>query len=262
MNLLRRLPLPGLLLLCALSVRAETYTATDVPRPIPDGPAGIAESHIVVPVNRVIEDVNVTLTITHPFDGDLGIYLVPPQGDLVRLAFRCGHAGDNYVGTVFDDEATASVVNGTAPFSGSYTPDSPLQVLDGLGAGGNWMLRVTDFARNDSGTLQAWQLNLTLGDTLASPEPHPGLPTTLALAAWPNPFNAATRLTFSLARPSPVTLTVYNLAGQPVARLAQSVYPAGTYSRTFDAAALATGVYLARLEAAHSATTTRLLLIK
>ncbi len=263
MNLARCLLLPVLLLFSGLVARAETFVSTDVPKSIPDGPAGIAESRLTVAVNRVIVDVNITLTITHPFDGDLGLYLLPPQGDLVRLAFRAGHAGDNYTATTFDDEAAVSVVNGAAPFTGPYIPDAPLHALDGAGTLGVWLLRVTDFAHGDSGTLQSWQIELTLGDTLAAPEPNLNNPISLTLAASPNPFNALTQIAFSLAQTGPVTLTVYNLWGQQVSLLADAVYPAGDYSHTFNGSG--SGHWCLsrppRGTAGH-AQTTRLLLIK
>jgi subtilisin-like proprotein convertase family protein len=262
MHCTRCLWLPGLLLFTMLAASAETFVSTDVPKVIPDGPAGIAESHLNIAVNRVIVDVNVTLSIAHTFDGDLGIYLLAPSGDVVRLAFRCGHAGHNYTATTFDDEATASVVYGAAPFTGPYIPDQPLQALDGQSTQGLWLLRVTDFAHGDTGTTLAWQLDLTLGDPLAAPQPAVPAPVGFALAAYPNPFNATTRLTFTLAQSGHVTLAVYNLTGQQVGVFADAVYPAGVYSQPFDGSELATGVYLARLSASGLTRTTCLLLIK
>jgi hypothetical protein len=66
-------------------------------------------------------------------------------------------------------------------------------------------------------------------------------------APWPNPFNPATQLAFELARTARVELTVYNLLGQPVARLAEGRLPAGEHRRLFEAGALPSGLYLAHL---------------
>lgn len=66
----------------------------------------------------------------------------------------------------------------------------------------------------------------------------------------PNPFQQATTLSYTLDRPGPVRLAVYNLLGQEVARLVEGARAAGIHAATFDASALPSGVYLVRLEAA------------
>ena len=67
---------------------------------------------------------------------------------------------------------------------------------------------------------------------------------------YPNPFNPTTSIDFDLPVSANVTLKVYNLLGQEVATLLnhQSV-DAGNTSMTFDASAMASGVYLYRIVA-------------
>jgi mannose/cellobiose epimerase-like protein (N-acyl-D-glucosamine 2-epimerase family) len=65
-------------------------------------------------------------------------------------------------------------------------------------------------------------------------------------AAAPNPFTAQTRLAYTLDRPTSVRLAVYDALGREVAVLAEGPQPAGRHTATL-AAALAPGVYLARL---------------
>ncbi len=89
---------------------------------------------------------------------------------------------------------------------------------------------------------------------------------------YPNPFNPVTTLRFDLPVAAHVTLTLYNSLGQRVARLLDKQMPAGTHTtlwngRSSSGAALASGVYLARLEivAPHSArltATTKMILLK
>jgi hypothetical protein len=65
---------------------------------------------------------------------------------------------------------------------------------------------------------------------------------------YPNPFNPSTTIQFTVTDNDPVTLKVYNLIGQEVATLVDETLAPGTYTCTFDAAGLASGVYLYRLQ--------------
>jgi hypothetical protein len=90
-----------------------------------------------------------------------------------------------------------------------------------------------------------------------------GLPFTYALEQnFPNPFNPATHINFSLGRASDVKLTVYNILGQRVATLVNNRLDAGAHSLLFDAKNLATGVYLYRLEAGDFVDHKKMILLK
>ncbi len=60
---------------------------------------------------------------------------------------------------------------------------------------------------------------------------------------YPNPFNPLTVIRYQLPVRSFVTLRVYNSLGQEVSTLVNEELSAGTYSSTFDASGLASGVY-------------------
>jgi hypothetical protein len=66
---------------------------------------------------------------------------------------------------------------------------------------------------------------------------------------YPNPFNPSTRIDFSLAVDSKVSLKVFNVLGQEVASLLNGNLSAGSHQLNFDASALNSGVYLYRIEA-------------
>jgi hypothetical protein len=74
----------------------------------------------------------------------------------VLLANRRGSSGDNFTDTVFDDEAATAIGSGAAPFTGSFRPEEPLSALDGKSITGQWKLRVSDQAGEDTGTLDSW----------------------------------------------------------------------------------------------------------
>lgn len=84
---------------------------------------------------------------------------------------------------------------------------------------------------------------------------------------YPNPFNPTTTIKFSLPKSAEIRLTVYNILGQEVTRLAEGRFSAGQHTVSFDAAsragsALASGIYFYRLEADGHALTRKMTLLK
>ncbi|CAN5891901.1 hypothetical protein BH23PLA1_BH23PLA1_20250 [soil metagenome] len=153
-----------------------TQSAMDLPQRIPlfgsggsDSPGtDTTVSTINVPVlNAPITDVNVNLSLTHTFVGDLIITLVSPNGRRVVLSRNNGGGGDNYTNTTFDDQATRSITGGVAPFTGSFRPEQPLSAFNGEIANGTWRLEVQDVAALDTGSLLSF--TLTIGTGSVSP---------------------------------------------------------------------------------------------
>lgn len=71
---------------------------------------------------------------------------------------------------------------------------------------------------------------------------------------FPNPFNPSTTLRFDLPEPADVRLTVVNLLGELVADLDLGRTAAGVHDLPFSPGAVASGVYIGRVEAASAAT--------
>ena len=114
-----------------------------------------------VPDSVSIGDVNVTLDVSHKRDQDLDVYLVAPDGTRVELFSDVGSNGDHFSGTTLDDEASGSVIDGSAPFSGTYRPEGSLSSFDGKDSAGVWTLEVTDDKKREAGTLNSWSLDIT-----------------------------------------------------------------------------------------------------
>ncbi|HUN64655.1 MAG TPA: choice-of-anchor D domain-containing protein, partial [Bacteroidota bacterium] len=77
-----------------------------------------------------------------------------------------------------------------------------------------------------------------------------GIPASYALAsAYPNPFNPSTTIGYALPVESRVTVTVYSVLGDIVARLVSAVQPAGYYQTVWNAGSFSSGIYFYRLEA-------------
>jgi hypothetical protein len=79
---------------------------------------------------------------------------------------------------------------------------------------------------------------------------------------FPNPFNPATRITYTLPAEGRVSLKVFDLLGREVATLTEGVQPAGTHTVLFDGSSLASGMYLYRLEADGRTAVRRMILTK
>lgn len=80
--------------------------------------------------------------------------------------------------------------------------------------------------------------------------------------AYPNPFNPATTLSFTLEETGMVNLAVYDVAGRHVSTLVDGLTAAGSHTVTFDAAALPSGVYFYTLQAGASRETRKMVLMK
>ena len=119
---------------------AQTFTGMGNPQPVPPtgtggffsmpttsvantsvlgtGPIGAGQSFLID---------NVTIDITHTFDGDLDITLISPSGTTLDLSSDNGGAGDNYTNTVFSDSGTMTAqFPATAPFTGTFLPEGGL----------------------------------------------------------------------------------------------------------------------------------------
>jgi len=100
----------------------------------------------------------------------------------------------------------------------------------------------------------------------AAPLPDPA--STLALFQnHPNPFNPQTVIRFYLPVAQEISLDIYNVAGQWVARLTEGKKPFGQHEVTWDGrnsagVDMASGVYLARLRAGKHTKVIKLVLVR
>ncbi len=79
---------------------------------------------------------------------------------------------------------------------------------------------------------------------------------------YPNPFNPSTTLRYAISQNARVSLTIYDITGRKIQTLINEERPAGTYSITFDAGSLASGIYFARLQAGTQMTMIKMTLLK
>lgn len=136
----------------------KTVASTAVPRPIDDF-ATITSEVLFSGLNSV-DEVTVTLDITHSFDGDLDVYLLSPAGTQVELFGGVGGQFNNFQNTTLDQNAAVAIVDGTAPFTGTFRPEGLLSDFQNENPNGIWRLLIRDTAEGDEGTLNSWSLTV------------------------------------------------------------------------------------------------------
>ncbi|MGB1247168.1 MAG: proprotein convertase P-domain-containing protein, partial [Flavobacteriaceae bacterium] len=157
----------------AFSLNAQT-TLTGSTGAIPDNAcptltsftASMSESGLV---GADWEISNVTIDISHTWDGDLSINLVSPSGTTLVLSEFNGSLNDNYTNTVFVDGATP-ITSGSAPFTGEFAPEGGTfaDTFAGEDVNGTWSLAICDGAGGDVGTVNSWSITFYNGTTTSN----------------------------------------------------------------------------------------------
>lgn len=125
--------------------------------PIPDANANGISHDLNMPAGGSIVDVNVKINLTHTYDSDLLISLRHGTTTVI-LANHVGGSGDNFVNTVFNDQASTAIGSAFPPFTGSFRPSQALSAFNAQDAAGVWTILVADTVGADVGTLQDWTL--------------------------------------------------------------------------------------------------------
>lgn len=84
---------------------------------------------------------------------------------------------------------------------------------------------------------------------------------------YPNPFNPVTTIRYSVAKQSPVELTIYNVRGQKVRRLVSETKSPGRYTVNWDGTSdqgtrVASGVYFYKIQIGTFSTVKKMVVLK
>ncbi len=145
----------------------ENTTSVAIPDGSPDDDYGSAGTSLQVsgapyPVGKIVVEVN----ISHAWIGDVIVVLEAPDDDTFILLFDSAdltleqQEGSNMIGTVFDDDATTLVTDGTNPYTGTFRPSESLSIFNGFDPNGEWDLWVFDSDAVITGTLNSWKLTI------------------------------------------------------------------------------------------------------
>ncbi len=98
---------------------------------------------------------------------------------------------------------------------------------------------------------------------LTSVEDEEALPVSFSLDQnYPNPFNPSTVIRYSLKEDSFVSLKVFNVVGQEVAKIVNQNQKAGRYEVNFNASNLSSGVYIYQIKAGSFISSKKMVLLK
>ena len=79
---------------------------------------------------------------------------------------------------------------------------------------------------------------------------------------FPNPFNPETKISYSIAENSNVTLKVYNILGSEIATLVNKKQNSGNYEVSFNAVNISSGIYFYTLQSGNYTQTKKMVLVK
>lgn len=134
-------------------------------------------------------------------------------------------------------------------------------ILKGPGiAGGINMLNITEYTFNVS---PSFTYTFQISSTVTGLEDLSNTPSTYKLDQnFPNPFNPSTVINFAIVDAGQVELKIYDVLGNEVKTLVNDFMQPGNYSVTFDAAGLASGVYIYKITAGKFSAVKKLTLLK
>ncbi|HEY7162126.1 MAG TPA: putative Ig domain-containing protein, partial [Acidobacteriota bacterium] len=171
------------------SAISYSYTGPNVA--IPDNnAAGVNATVNVAGFTGPMSDVNISIDgvgpcnatagslnngVTHTWIGDLVFKLTSPAGTTVTFINRpgpgtLGTSGNNICNAIFDDESGGpnfSSIQDTGapplgpPYTGTFTPQSPLSPFEGEDPNGTWTLNVSDNAAIDTGSLNRFTIRIS-----------------------------------------------------------------------------------------------------
>ena len=216
-------------------------SAANLNLPIPDGtgtstPVGGAPlfNTINIPDDITIEQVSVSVNISHTFIGDLLIQIQHPGGSFVNVwVGNCG-SNDN-INITFQDGAPAIACG--SPTSGTFSPANALSAFNGLSAQGDWNIAIVDFFAQDIGVLNNWGLEICTSSSLSVTDS-----TFDNLEVYPNPNNGTFNVSFTPQSSEDVYLEVYDIRGRAI--LTQNYQSTGRFEETLTLDNAQSGMYL------------------
>jgi len=184
---------------------------------------------------------------------------IPNQTDTLGRTFSYSFADSSF----FDDDG-----NNTLTYSAKLSNGNPLpawlnfnpatRTFSGtLQEIGTFSIKVTAIDTVQAAVSSTFSLKVVSNTAISESEKFEQLVT-----AYPNPFNPATKISFTLPEAGQVNLTVFNASGEIIADLLNTQMQSGTHSAVFNAANLNSGVYFYKLTIDGNSVIRKIALIK
>jgi photosystem II stability/assembly factor-like uncharacterized protein len=180
---------------------------------------------------------------------------------------NAGLTSDSYCKCVFFIDANTGWIGANIPITTGITPQRA--ILHTTNGGTSWTGQYPDFLFDSTEThteavfsmfftnsSTGWLTgdagiigHTTNGGSTGIAAEKNNIPTAFSLKQnYPNPFNPSTQISYQVPSNSSVSLRVFDLLGREVAALVNEVKPAGTYTATFHADNIPSGVYFYQLK--------------
>jgi hypothetical protein len=154
----------------------------------------------------------------------------------------------------------ADLPNSFVPGNGTTIEPQFYSWVDSSATAGSYLYRLKQMDL-DGSTHFSWSLSVSVPAILSVEDLVPHV--FELFQNYPNPFNPATTIKFSVDRPAPTRLRIYNILGQEVETLFNEVATPGRYYfATFNGLRYASGVYFMRLENGASTKVRKMLFLK
>ncbi len=200
---------------------------------------------------------NLVDTLFHDMGGMYSLQLTP-GGTLVMTQAESSNVylRSSLNGKDWSARIRVNPMEGTA--TGKYNFGFSLAIVDDGHAGVAWIDTSTGYDE-----IHYRLMGIPAAPVTGVSETPAALPAGIVLhPAYPNPFNPATTIRYTIASTASISLTVYDLLGREIATLAEGVHAAGTYAVTWNPASAASGVYYCRLQSGARAAQQKLILMR
>jgi len=147
-----------------------------------------------------------------------------------------------------DDYLHQAADSANWPKGTRYDPENDGTVLGSLGVHEHWTDSTTKAYSRNMGTGEGIEL-LRVGTAMSAAVGDDRVASSFMLYDnYPNPFNPATTIRFTMPRSAHVRLSVFDAAGKRVRVLVDETRSAGSHTVRFDAGTLASGAYVYTFE--------------
>jgi subtilisin-like proprotein convertase family protein len=182
--------------------------------PIPDGagsnqPGTTAISELNVTDDLTILDIQVSMSVTHTWIGDLVLVLEHPDGTQVPLWNRnCNNPQRSGILATFRDNSGSIIC--ASPTVGTFSPNQPLSALLNKSSIGVWKLRATDFFVGDLGQVNQWSIdfNCTVLSNNSIVQP--------AFMVYPNPNKGKFTISGTHVVSDDIQVQLFDMSGRRV----------------------------------------------
>lgn len=111
-------------------------------------------------------------------------------------------------------------------------------------------------------TVQIEQAESMIGSSSKSNNSEISIPAGYSIANYPNPFNPTTMIQYQIPSNGMVTLKVFDVLGREIKTLVSEYKQQGTYTVSFDASKLASGIYFYQIRSGNYISTKKMMYMK